>query len=87
MSDSKGIVLDSSVLVNPATGRAFQWARVRTFGGELDLVADPEVVTGAFVTAGVVTGSFWLSGRVTRPLSARPSGPQHDSHDEENRHR
>jgi hypothetical protein len=49
---------------NPVTGQGFYWILVDTFGGEIDVVADPEVVEGEIVPGGIVKGSFWLSGRI-----------------------
>ena len=59
-----GHVLDTALLTNPATGATFHWAWVRTLGGEVDVAADPEVPTGSLVPGGVISGSFWLSGRL-----------------------
>lgn len=42
----------------------FCWAKVRTLGGEMDVVADPQILEGFLVKDGVVSGSFWLSGRI-----------------------
>lgn len=60
-------MLGTSLLINPATGASFHWAKVRTLGGEVDVVADPEVLNGSLVVGGVVNGSFWLSGRLFKP--------------------
>ena len=38
-----GRVLDASVLTDPSTGALFWWARVRTLGGDIELV-DPGVL-------------------------------------------
>ncbi|HEY7094220.1 MAG TPA: hypothetical protein VH393_13640 [Ktedonobacterales bacterium] len=59
-----GHVLETAQLTNPHTERTFYWARVRTLGGEYDVVADPEIVEGAIVAGGVIGGSAWLSGRI-----------------------
>jgi hypothetical protein len=59
-----GRVLATQLHENPITGALFAWARLRTLGGELDLVVEPEVVRGEMKRGGVVTGSFWLSGRL-----------------------
>lgn len=59
-----GHVLRCSSLTNPVTGALFLWARVRHYGGEMDVVADPEDVEGEIVEGGTITGSFWLSGRL-----------------------
>jgi hypothetical protein len=59
-----GRVLDTARLINPVTGQRFYWARVRTLGGEMDVVADPQIVQGSLVQDGIVHGTFWLSGRL-----------------------
>ena len=59
-----GTVLRAETLVNPAGGASFHWAKVRTLGGEVDLVADPEVLVGELSEGGVISGTFWLSGRI-----------------------
>jgi hypothetical protein len=59
-----GHVLEAAQLANPHTERTFCWARVRTLGGEHDVVADPEIVKGAIVQGGVIGGSVWLSGLI-----------------------
>lgn len=59
-----GRVLETSRLTNPFTRRSFYWARMRTLGGEVDVVADPEIIKGTIVRDGIVGGTFWLSGRL-----------------------
>lgn len=59
-----GHVLETSRLTNPVTGVKFCWAKVRTIGGELDIVADPRLLDGTLVTGGVIYGAFSLSGRL-----------------------
>jgi len=59
-----GHVRESALRTNPVSGLTFQWARVHTLGGELDLVADPELAPAGIPVGGVVHGSFWLSGRL-----------------------
>ena len=61
-----GHVVATEERVNPWTGRAVRWARVRTLGAELDVAADPSIIQGEVVAGGVVSGSFWLSGRIVR---------------------
>lgn len=60
-----GHVLETTQVTNLHTQQTFWWARVRTLGGEFDVVADPEIVKGAIVVGGVIGGSVWLSGRIT----------------------
>jgi len=59
-----GTVLATSQLRNPATGQPFFWAKVRTLGGELDVVADPAAVKGTVKKNGIVGSMCWLSGRI-----------------------
>ena len=62
-----GHVLETLMITNPATDNEFIWAKVRTLGGEMDVVADPVLLNGPVVKGGVVSGSFWLSGRIVTP--------------------
>src|SRR3989442_5905283 len=59
-----GTVQDTSQLTNPVTGQPFFWARVRTLGGELDVVADPTIVKGIIKKNGIIGSMCWLSGRI-----------------------
>lgn len=59
-----GRIKAAELLVNPATGLLFHWARVRTLGGEIDVVADPEVVHGVPQVGGIISGAFWISGTI-----------------------
>lgn len=61
-----GHVLVTETITNAMTKREFYWAKVRTLGGEVDVVADPEIVRGKVIKAGVVKGKFWLSGIIRR---------------------
>ena len=59
-----GTVQETSPLTNPVTGQAFLWAKVRTLGGEIDVVADPAAVKGAIRKNGIVGSMSYLSGRI-----------------------
>lgn len=59
-----GHILDFREITNPIHNKAFWSMRVQTYGGILDIVADPRVLEGVPVLGGVVHGSFWLSGRI-----------------------
>ncbi len=59
-----GRVLETARLTNPVTSQKFYWARIRTLGGEMDVVADPQIVQGNLVQDGIIHGTFWLSGRL-----------------------
>jgi len=59
-----GHVLETSLVTNPVTGVEFCWAKTRTVVGEIDVVADPALLNGILIKGGVLTGSFWLSGKL-----------------------
>ncbi|HLZ62332.1 MAG TPA: hypothetical protein VKR06_35760 [Ktedonosporobacter sp.] len=59
-----GRVIATQRLTNPVTNQKFYWAQVHVLGGEIDIVADPQVVEGKVVEDGIVSGTFWLSGRL-----------------------
>lgn len=59
-----GRVHDTAVRVNEHTGLGFRWALVETLVGLLDVVADLAVVEGEPTPGGIVSGTFWLSGRI-----------------------
>ena len=59
-----GTVQETSQLTNPDTGQSFFWARVRTLGGEVDVVVDPTVLKGTIRKNGIVGSMCWLSGRI-----------------------
>jgi hypothetical protein len=64
-----GHVLNTALRINPVTKSEFLWAKVQTYGGVFDVVADPLIVNGAVVEGGIIHGSFWLSGRLRHPDS------------------
>jgi hypothetical protein len=67
-----GHILKAEYRTNEATGCRFLWAKVETLGGVYDVVADCELVKTAPVVGGVLSGAFWLSGRLARlPKSKR----------------
>ena len=59
-----GHVLAAETKTNSLTGAIYYWALVETLGGSFDVVVDPELCEGAPVIGGVLTGSFWLCGRL-----------------------
>lgn len=59
-----GYVVKMARLTNPYTSLHFYWTLVRTLGGEVDVVADPQVVEGEIVEQGVVGVSAWISGLI-----------------------
>jgi len=59
-----GQVVRASVLTNSLTRRPFYWALVDTFGGQYDVVIDPQLLSREPAAGGLLMGSFWLSGRL-----------------------
>ncbi|MGI8543847.1 MAG: hypothetical protein ACR2MD_10270 [Aridibacter sp.] len=49
---------------NQLSGQDFYWFLVETLGGAIDVVADPKFVTEEPEFGGIVSGQFWLSGRI-----------------------
>jgi hypothetical protein len=59
-----GRLRNFSTAVNPATERPFVHARVETYGGEIDIVAPPDRVSGEPNIGAVVRATCWLVARV-----------------------
>lgn len=73
-----GIVLESRQIVNPATQRMFHACLVKTVGMTVDIVADPDQLTGTPAPGAVLAGSFWMSALPAegpRKQSLGHSGP------------
>jgi hypothetical protein len=49
---------------NQLSGQDFYWFLVETLGGEVDIVADPKFVTEEPKQGGIISGQFWLSGKI-----------------------
>lgn len=71
-----GTVLETSVRENGATGLPFTHARLRTLGGEVDVVAAAADVEVAPTVGGIVQVTGWTSGRIrsSMPLPGRRRG-------------
>jgi hypothetical protein len=71
-----GHVLEAEERQNWITGRPYCWALVETLGGSFDVVIDPEMLSEAPRAGNVLSGWFWLSGRLhtTREDSKPASG-------------
>ena len=59
-----GRVLATEMITNPVTWQKFYRVKVRTLIGEVDVVADPQLVQGRLVPDIIIHGEFWLSGRL-----------------------
>ncbi|CCD93575.1 conserved hypothetical protein [Bradyrhizobium sp. ORS 375] len=62
-----GHVIAADKKVNALTGGAFYWALVETYGGTYDVVIDEDLLPDVPRVGGVISGSFWLSGRIVAP--------------------
>jgi hypothetical protein len=67
-----GSILATEAYTNPAGRGAYVWALVKTLGGEVDVVADRALLPSLPVVGGIMTGSFWLSGRMEIPKQDTP---------------
>ncbi len=69
-----GRVVQCSTFTNWVTGSKYEWALVHALGGEFDVVIDPGILQTGIHPGNIVTGSFWLSGRL-RLLKQKPEAP------------
>lgn len=63
-----GQVQETARLVNPLTQQPYHWAKVETLAGEIDVVADPQMLQGELREGGIVSVYGWLSGRIVRKV-------------------
>jgi hypothetical protein len=67
-ADFAGTILKSELRTNGAGHGRFWWALVKTYGEmTVDVVLDPSTVKQKLKPGMVVSGRFWLSGRVQSP--------------------
>ncbi len=59
-----GEIKEFGLRENSLSTKKFYWFLTETEGGEIDIVADPKLVSETPKIGGVVYGSFWLSGRI-----------------------
>ncbi|MGC4082208.1 MAG: hypothetical protein QM736_08915 [Vicinamibacterales bacterium] len=59
-----GVVVDAARQHNAVTGEPFWWALVDTLGGTFDVVINPELLDTPIEPGNVLSGWFWLSGRL-----------------------
>ena len=59
-----GHVLEAAERRNAVSGEPFWWALVDTIGGTFDVVIDPALLSHPVCAGQVVSGWFWLSGRL-----------------------
>jgi hypothetical protein len=60
-----GHVRESAERRNGLTGRGYYWALVDSLGGSYDVVIDRGMLPALPAAGGVLSGTFWLSGRLT----------------------
>ena len=59
-----GEIREFELKTNEISGEKFYALLVETLGGEVDVVVDPKYVPNEPVVGGIVSGQFWLSGRI-----------------------
>ena len=59
-----GHIIESKFLKNEITNVEYYYIKVATLGGAYDIVADKELVNSEIVVGGIVTGSFYLCGKL-----------------------
>ncbi|MFN8672149.1 MAG: hypothetical protein U0457_08750 [Candidatus Sericytochromatia bacterium] len=59
-----GVIKEYKKLKNDLTGYQFYWFLADTYGGEVDIVADINIIKKEPQIKGVISGSFWLSGQL-----------------------
>ncbi len=59
-----GIIKEFELKKNELSGENFYWFLVETLGGETDVVADVKLINNEPKIGGVVSGQFWLSGKL-----------------------
>lgn len=59
-----GEIKSFELKTNELSRENFYWFLVETLGGEVDVVADTKLIAGEPKIGGVVSGQFWLSGRI-----------------------
>ena len=64
-----GEIKDFELRTNTLTRSEFYWFLIETQGGEIDIVADPNLITTEPEKGGIVSGSFWLSGKLIKDES------------------
>jgi hypothetical protein len=59
-----GIIREAEMRTNELSNKSFHWLLVETLGGVYDVVIDPELLAGEPRIGGVISGAFWLTGRL-----------------------
>ena len=59
-----GEIKEFELKTNELSNEKFYWFLVETLGGEVDVVADVKLIASEPQIGGIVSGQFWLSGRI-----------------------
>jgi len=59
-----GAIAASELRYNPATERPFRRLLLETYGGHIDILAAPEVVSGDPIVGGIARATCWLTARI-----------------------
>lgn len=59
-----GHVVEAADRRNAVTGDPFWWALLDSVGGTFDVVIDPSMLSGPIRAGNILSGWFWLSGRL-----------------------
>ncbi|MCY7344754.1 MAG: hypothetical protein LH614_00920 [Pyrinomonadaceae bacterium] len=59
-----GEIKEFELRTNQLSGEKFYWFLIDTFGGEIDVAADVKLISNEPKIGGIVSGQFWLSGRI-----------------------
>ncbi len=60
-----GEIKSFELKTNELSGEKFYALLIETLGGEVDVVADPKLIVKEPQIGGIVSGQFWLSGRIS----------------------
>ena len=67
-----GHILKTEKRTNPFSGETFYWVLLESFGGYFDVLIDPQSCDAVPVVGGVVSGTFWVVGRVLSMEAPQP---------------
>jgi hypothetical protein len=59
-----GVILDYKKHKNELTGESYFWIKTETYGGIIDVVADPSLINEKLEKNGVISGEFYLCGKL-----------------------
>ena len=64
IANLSGEIKEYELKTNELSGEKFYWFLVDTAGGETDVVADAKLISSEPQISGIVSGQFWLSGKI-----------------------